>query len=385
MSEELHRMMDFMTESPWFSPAVAAVVAVAAALVAHAVGRAVLLRVVRFSVLLDSVVHRIDQPARFVLPVFALQVVWQGADDELRGIGGLRHWNGLLLIALMTWLAISAVKGLAEGVIKLHPYEVEDNLQARRVLTQTRVLSRTAIGALLVTGLSFMLMTFPGVRQLGASLLASAGVIGLIAGIAAKPVFGNLIAGLQIALSQPIRIDDVLIVKGEWGRVEEITGSYVVLRLWDQRRLIVPLQWFIENPFENWTRQSAELLGTVMLWVDYTLPIDPIRAEARRICEIAKEWDRRVCHVQVTDASERSMQLRILVSSASAAPNFDLRCIVREGLIAFIAREHPSALPRLRADVEAATPTVPGEPAPPRPTQPPPHPPPTPPQANAAA
>lgn len=340
-----------LAASAWYTPAVAALLAVLAALVVHAVGRAVLLHVVRFSVLLGSVVLRIDRPARFALPVLALQVVWQGAADELRGIEALRHWNGLLLIALLTWLATAAVRGLAEGVIKLHPSDVADNLHARRVLTQTRVLSRTAMGMLLVAGLSFMLMTFPGVRQLGASLLASAGVAGLVIGLAAKSVFSNLIAGLQIALSQPIRIDDVLVVTGEWGRVEEITGSYVVLRLWDQRRLIVPLQWFIENPFENWTRRSADILGTVLLWVDYTLPLAPLRAEAQRVCEASPDWDRRVCKLQVTDASERGMQLRVLVSSASSGQNFDLRCQLREALIAFIADQHPDSLPRLRAEV----------------------------------
>lgn len=340
-----------LVASAWYAPAVAALLAVLAALVVHAVGRALLVRVVRYSVLLGSVVRRIDQPARFALPALALQVVWQGTADELRGIGPLRHWNGVLLIALLTWLATAAVRGLAEGVIKLHPSDVADNLHARRVLTQTRVLSRTAMGMLLVAGLSFMLMTFPGVRQLGASLLASAGVAGLVIGLAAKSVFSNLIAGLQIALSQPIRIDDVLVVTGEWGRVEEITGSYVVLRLWDQRRLIVPLQWFIENPFENWTRKSADILGTVTLWVDHTLPLAPLRAEAQRVCEASADWDRRVCTLQVTDASERGMQLRVLVSSASSGQNFDLRCEVREALVAFIAQRHPGSLPRLRAEV----------------------------------
>jgi len=340
-----------LSNSPWFSTAVAALLAVLAALVVHAIGRAVMLSVVRFSVLLGAVVRRIDQPAAFVLPVLALQVVWHGADDGLRGITALRHWNGVLLIALLTWLATSAVRGLTDGVIALHPSDVADNLQARRILTQTRVLSRTAIGVLLVAGLSFMLMTFPGVRQLGASLLASAGVAGLVVGLAAKPVFGNLVAGLQIALSQPIRIDDVLVVTGEWGRVEEITGSYVVLRLWDQRRLIVPLQWFIENPFENWTRRSADILGTVLLWVDYRLPLEPLRAEAQRVCEASPDWDHRVCQVQVTDANERAMQLRVLVSSASSGQNFDLRCQLREALLSFIAREHPDALPRVRAQM----------------------------------
>jgi small-conductance mechanosensitive channel len=195
-------------------------------------------------------------------------------------------------------------------------------------------------------------MTFPRARQLGASLLASAGVAGLVVGIAARSVFSNLLAGLQIALAQPIRIDDVLIVEGEWGRVEEITATYVVLKIWDERRMVIPLGWFIEHPFQNWTRRSAELLGTVFLWVDYTLPVDAIRAEVKRICEASPNWDRRVCVVQVTDANERAMQLRILVSSVASGPNFDLRCELREALIGFILREHPEGLARVRAVVD---------------------------------
>lgn len=338
------------TLSPWLNPLIAALVGVVAALVAHRIGRVLLYRVVRFSTLLTQVVKRCDRPLQLALPLLALQAVWQGAPDALRGIANVRHVNGLLLIAALTWLAIGAVRGAAAGIIELHPANVADNLQARRIHTQTRVISRTICGALLVAGLAFILMTFPGARQLGASLLASAGVAGLVAGIAAKSVFSNLIAGLQIALSQPLRIDDVLIVQGEWGRVEEITGSYVVMRLWDQRRLIVPLQWFIENPFENWTRTSAELLGTVMLWVDYTLPVEPLRAEARRLCEASPQWDQRVCSVQVVETTERAMQLRVLVSAASSGDAWDLRCHLREKLIEFIAREHPLALPRVRTE-----------------------------------
>lgn len=361
--------MDWTTTlSPWLNPLIAALIGVVAALVVHRIGRAVLYRVVRFSTLFTQVVRHCERPMQLVLPLLALQAVWQGAPDDLRGIASVRHVNGLLLIAALAWLAIGAVRGVAAGIIELHPADVADNLQARRIHTQTRVISRIVSGALLVAGLAFMLMTFPGARQLGASLLASAGVAGLVAGIAAKSVFSNLIAGLQIALSQPLRIDDVLIVKGEWGRVEEITGSYVVMRLWDQRRLIVPLQWFIENPFENWTRTNAELLGTVMLWVDYTLPVEPLRAEAQRLCEAAPQWDGRACSVQVVEASERAMQLRVLVSARSSGDAWDLRCLLREKLIEFIAREHPQALPRVRTEGEGTgdkTSTAPSPPEPP--------------------
>jgi small-conductance mechanosensitive channel len=192
------------------------------------------------------------------------------------------------------------------------------------------------------------LLSFPEARQLGASLLASAGVLGIVAGLAAKPLFSNLIAGLQLALAQPIRMDDVLIVKGEWGRVEEITGTYVVIKIWDERRLIVPLTWFIENPFENWTRTGADILGTIFLHVDYATPIEPLRQEAARLVRSFPEWDGRVFAVQVTDADERTIRVRVLVSAGDSGKAFDLRCKLREALIAFLAREYPSALPQVR-------------------------------------
>jgi small-conductance mechanosensitive channel len=238
-----------------------------------------------------------------------------------------------------------------ETVVKLNPYDAADNLRARGVLTQTRVLTRTLNVLILLIGVSIALMTFPSVRQVGTSLLASAGIAGLAVGLAAKPVLGNLLAGLQLALTQPIRIDDVLVLEGEWGRVEEITGTYVVVAIWDQRRLVVPLQYFIEKPFQNWTRKTSQILGTVMLWVDYRLPVEPIRAETQRLCALDKDWDGRVGIVQVTDTSESTMQLRVLLSSVDSGRNFDLRCRVREGLIAYVAREYPLHLPHLRAEL----------------------------------
>lgn len=348
--------MEYLQQNAWSGLAVAALVILVVSMVVHRIGRPIVLRATRFSVVLSCVVRRLDKPLQLVLPFVALNGLWQAAPDDLAAITTVRHLTGVLTIASFTWLAIAAIRGLAEGVIAKHPSDVADNLEARRIQTQTRVLSRTASAAILLAGLAFILMTFPKARQLGASILASAGVAGLVVGIAARSVFSNLLAGLQIAMAQPLRIDDVLIVEGEWGRVEEITSTYVVLKLWDERRLIVPLQWFIEHPFQNWTRRSAELLGTVLLWVDYTLPIEPIRAEAKRLCEESPEWDKRVCVVQVTEASERCMQVRVLVSSASAGQNFDLRCKVREGLIGFIQRENPQALPKLRTAFEAGPP-----------------------------
>ena len=188
--------------------------------------------------------------------------------------------------------------------------------------------------------------------RIGSALLASAGLIGLVAGIAAKPVFGNLIAGLQIAVTQPIRLDDVVIVEGEWGRIEEIGSSYVVVRIWDERRMVVPLTWFIEHPFQNWTRRSADLLGTAFLWLDYRAPIAAIRAELERICQGQPLWDGRVCVTQVTETSERAIQVRLLVSARSSGDAFDLRCLVRERMLDFLAREHPQSLPQVRARLQ---------------------------------
>ena len=338
-----------MNIGTWERLAALAVAVVVVALLAHRVLRPILARLVCRSIILSMVVQRCNRPFQVGLPLTALLMLWQGVPNHVEGIDLVRHVTGVLAIMAYTWLAAAAVRGTAEGVMTLHPSNVDDNLQARRVQTQARVLARLANAAILVTGLAFVLMTFPRARQLGASLLASAGVVGVVAGIAARSVFSNLLAGLQIAMAQPLRIDDVLIVEGEWGRVEEITSTYVVLALWDERRLIVPLQWFTDHPFQNWTRSNANLLGTVMLWVDYTLPLAPIRQEAQRLCEDSANWDRRVCLVQVTDASERAMQLRVLVSSASSGQNFDLRCEVREGLIDFIRAHHPQAFPRLRA------------------------------------
>jgi small-conductance mechanosensitive channel len=208
----------------------------------------------------------------------------------------------------------------------------------------------------LIFGIALILMTFPAVRQIGTSLLASAGLAGLAAGFAAKPVLGNLIAGLQIAISQPIRIDDVVIVEGEWGRIEEITGTYVVVKIWDERRMVVPLQYFIEKPFQNWTRSTSSIIGSVFLWVDYSVPLEALRAETRRLCEeIPHLWDGRVEVLQVTDTSDKAMQLRILLSSVDSSRNWDARCYVRERLITFVNNRYPECLPQLRAEMSTRT------------------------------
>ena len=339
---------------PWFGTWLAVLVAVPLALLVHRIGGLVLRRITRPVPAVHAMVVNIQPAARLALPLLALLLVFQAAPDDLRFIANVRHLTGLLLIAATTWLLVRAISGFADGVLAQHPSDVADNLQARRVLTQTRVLARTAMTVVMVAGGAMMLMTFPGARQVGASLLASAGVIGIVAGLAAKPVFSNLIAGLQIALAQPIRIDDVLVVEGEWGRVEEITGTFVVLKIWDERRLILPLSYFIEKPFQNWTRHSAQLLGSVFIYLDYGMPLAPLRAEVERIVKAAPEWDGRFFNLRVTDTTERTMQVRVLCTAATSGLAFDLRCSVREGLIEFMQREYPQFLPKMRIEADPA-------------------------------
>jgi small-conductance mechanosensitive channel len=328
--------------------AVLIAVALAAGIAVHALLRLVVRRTMRDTGTLRTILKRVDAPARLLLPLLAITIVIEHVRIDAAWLAGLAHIASLAVIAAFTWFAFGIVAGVQAAIASRNLIEVEDNLQARRILTQTRVLSRVAMALIVMIGAAAMLMTFPGAREIGASLLASAGLVGVVAGFAARPVLGNLLAGVQIALTQPIRLDDVVIVEGEWGRIEEITGSYVVVHIWDERRLVVPLEYFISKPFQNWTRTTSRIVGSVFVWVDYALPVEPLRAELRRLCEGAKEWDRRVCVLQVTDANERAMQLRALVSSTGSAQNWDLRCIVREGLVAYIAREHPDALPLMR-------------------------------------
>lgn len=352
--------------SPWVATLATGTIAVLLALVAYAVLFAILRRIARFSVVASTVVEYTAHAAKLVLPLLALQFVLAAAPDDLRYRHVVNQVVSIALTLAITWLVVRAVGGVGEAVIRLNPADVGDNLHARRIQTQTRVLARTVMFFVLLIGLASALMTFPGMRQIGTSLLASAGVAGIAAGIAARPVLGNLIAGLQIALTQPIRLDDVVIMENEWGRIEEITATYVVVKIWDERRLVVPLQWVIEHPFQNWTRTGAELLGTVFLWVDYRVPLAPLRAELQRVCEAAPEWDRRVAMIQVTETSERSMQIRALVSAQDASKAWDLRCRVREALIDFLQRECPEGLPRLRAEIDRAERhPPPTEPAPP--------------------
>lgn len=345
----------------WHGTFIFSAVAIAVAVATHWLGSRVLRRLALPYPRVSVFLRNIRLPALAVLIILALEFVWSQALDTLHFISGLRELAAVALIAAITWFSLRCAAAIGETIISAHPLDTADNLQARRIHTQARVLARTVMVLIMVVGVGAGLMTFPNVRQFGTSLLASAGVAGLVAGIAARPVLGNLIAGLQIALTQPIRLDDVVVVQGEWGRIEEITGTYVSIRIWDQRRLIVPLQWFIENPFTNWTRSSSQIIGTVFLWLDFRMPLAPLREELTRIVANAPEWDGRVQVLQVTDVNERAMQLRVLVSSRDSGLSWDLRCRVREGLLDFVNAHYPQFLPRARAEVSAELESSAGE------------------------
>lgn len=273
----------------------------------------------------------------------------------------------LLLIGVMGYLLYQAVEAAAELIVLRHRTDTSDNLQARAIQTQVMVLKKVVVSIIAVFAIASMLMVFESARQFGANILASAGIAGIVVGLAAQRSIATLLAGFQIALTQPIRMDDVVIVENEWGRIEEITLTYVVVRIWDLRRLIVPITYFIEKPFQNWTRTSADLLATVFLHADYTVPLDELRAELTRLLHASKRWDGKVNVLQVTDSKERTLEIRALASAANGPLAWDLRCEVREGLVTFLQKNYPDSLPRLRAEMGAvvsSTPSTAGSRAP---------------------
>jgi small-conductance mechanosensitive channel len=257
------------------------------------------------------------------------------------------------MVVLIGWAALTAVRMTSTIYLRRFHLESADNLLARKHHTQIRILRRAAETLIVTVTIAAALMTFESVRHYGISLFASAGVAGLVVGLAARPLLSNLIAGVQIAITQPIRIDDAVVVENESGRIEDITSTYIVVRLWDQRRLIVPLTYFIEKSFQNWTREQTSMIGTVLIHVDYTTPVERVRAKALELVTASKLWDGNVASLAVTDTKESSIELRVLASARSSGDAFDLRCEVREKLIDFLQREIPSSLPRTRQEAIA--------------------------------
>ncbi len=305
----------------------------------------------------ESLATHFREPARWIMIFVALRLVMPLFVTELAEVSpGLielfQHLFGLAVIFLVSWLLIRSTYVLSDFVIRRFDVAAKDNLRARKIHTQLNVLRRIVIFIVIVIAFGTMLMTFERVRQLGTSILASAGIAGIVVGLAAQKTIGTFIAGLQIAFTQPIRVDDVVIVEGEWGRIEEITLTYVVVKIWDLRRLVVPITYFIEKPFQNWTRVTADLLGTVFLYVDYTVPVDAVRKQLQKILKESESWGGKVCGVQVTNTTDRTVELRALMSAADASAAWNLRCEVREKLIAFIRQKYPDALPKVRAELE---------------------------------
>jgi len=253
-----------------------------------------------------------------------------------------------ILLLNFGWLLLKLLDVLEDLAHEYYQEELHDYIKERKVRTQIEFFKRVTGVLIVLIVIASVLMTFDGVRKIGTTMLTSAGVAGVIIGIAAQKTLANVIAGIQIAFTQPIKIDDSVIVENEWGTIEEITLTYVVVRVWDKRRLVLPITYFVERPFQNWTRSSAELLGTIMLYVDYSLPIDSLRDQLSKILAEEQLWDQQASVVQVVDTTERTMVLRVLVSSDSAPNTWTLRCSVREKLINYIQDNHPEALPKSR-------------------------------------
>ena len=255
---------------------------------------------------------------------------------------------GILLIAAFSVLIIRGINAVQSALLSRHRLDIPDNLSARRIYTQVSVIRKIIVTVVVILATGSILMLFDPVRQFGTSILASAGIAGIVIGFAAQKTLGNVLAGIQIALSQPLLIDDIVVVEGEYGQIEEITLTYVTVRTWDLRRLVLPITYFVEKPFQNWSRVSTELLGTVLLYLDYQTPTGELRKELKRLVENNPKWDRKVCGLQVTDAKQSTIEVRALVSSKDPGKAFDLRCEVREGLIQFLSRNYPESLPRVR-------------------------------------
>jgi small-conductance mechanosensitive channel len=298
-----------------------------------------------------SLVIHGQKPTYWIFPLLASLIVLPGLPLHPTAKSILEHIAGMGLIAACAWLIILFVEVIADVLSGRYRIDVADNLMARRIQTQFQMLHRVVVILVIFIATAIALMTFHSIQRFGDSLLASAGVASLVLGLAMKGTLENLIAGIQIAFTQPFRIEDAVVIAGEWGWIEEIGTMFVVVRIWDLRRLVIPLSWFLQNSFQNWTRTSADLLGHCFIYVDYTVPVEPIRQELKRILESTKLWAGKVCVLQVSDFERNVMQLRALMDARNSGDAWDLRCYVREHLIEFIQKNYPGGLPRYRGEL----------------------------------
>ena len=324
--------------------------ALIAAWVAHRLLFGLLARVARRtkSVVDDALARRARAPTRWILFLLATFLVLPGlrlsdaADDMAQRV---------LVVALtgaIGWLALRLTRVIGDVVETKYDPTRLDSLAARQAVTRVRILTRVLTAIIVTVTACLMLMAIPSIRQIGVTLFASAGIAGLVVGMAAGLAIGNLLAGIQLALTQPIRIEDAVTVEGQFGRIEEIRPTYVVVRVWDLRRLVVPISYFIEKPFENWTRGETDALGAVTVYVDYAVSIAALREEALRVLKSSDLWDGKVGSVQVTDCRETSVEVRVLMSASSSDRLWDLRCFVRERLVAYLNSPRCENLPRQR-------------------------------------
>ncbi|GGM45245.1 mechanosensitive ion channel protein MscS [Micromonospora sonchi] len=347
---------------------VAVLAAAAIALAVVEVAHRLIQRWGRRSLLLTELAEHAHRSLQVAATVLAVQFAVRLSTGYAVGTGwrqALLHLLVLAVIAATAWLVASLLVVVEDTALARFRVDVPDNRHARRVRTQVVMLRRVTIVVIVVLTLGVMLMTFPAVRGIGAGVLTSAGVVGIVAALAAQSLLGNVFAGLQLAFSDAVRLGDVVVVEGEWGRIEELTLSYVVVQIWDDRRLILPTSYFTSTPFQNWTRTEAAVLGTAEFDVDWSVPVQPMREELRRVVESTKLWDGRVCVLQVTDATGGMVKLRALVSAGSAGALWDLRCLVREHLVAWVRDQRPTAMPRLRTEVGDSAGSLPWQSAPP--------------------
>ena len=295
--------------------------------------------------LFRSIITHLSGPLNHFVPFLVLNLMLPLMAMDKQYMDLLSRTVEIALIISFSVLLISAIKVFEDYVYHTYDLNKEDNLKERKIRTQIQFIRKVLATMIIFITVAIILLSFDSVRKIGAGLLTGVGIGGIIIGFAAQKSLANFLAGFQIAFTQPIRLDDVLVVEGEWGRVEDITLTYVVLNIWDQRRLILPINYFIEKPFQNWTRTTSELLGTVFLYLDYNTPIDSLRGELDRLLDKTVLWDKRVKLIQVTDAKEKTMELRVLVSARNSSQAFDLRCYVREGLIKYVKDNHPESLP----------------------------------------
>jgi small-conductance mechanosensitive channel len=299
-----------------------------------------------------------SSPLRALIPAFCLYIALQFVEFPSPIGWGLRQAVLVWITMAVAWCCVRAVYLAGELIVSHVDIGAKDNLRARRISTGLRIMQRLFAAAIWFIAAGAVLTSFGEVKQFGVSMLASAGLAGIIVGFAAQQTLRTVFAGIQIALAQPIRLEDEVIVEEQWGWIEEINLTYVVVRVWDQRRLVVPITYFIDKPFQNWTRTTAELLGTVLLYADYLVPVQDIRDELERVLSLSPLWNRKVWALQVTDTKERTVELRALMSANDASSMWDLRCFVREKLLDFLQRRFPGSLPRTRVEWENAPQTA---------------------------